>query len=209
MTLRDNVQAAPRMLVSSYLSALRLPLTISERIAKQQGNEQWPPALAFERFEAGVETLAGSLLRDAALTDKGRLRQAKVGQLRRAAELETLAEQERKQADDRLEQRRQQVAEERQETERRAEQRKRELERQAELHEQKVAEKAEKRATVARQARAAQEKAIAREERAAKKQALDAQARALDVTKDALETEEKVELIDKTIEGSKEARKTG
>jgi hypothetical protein len=209
MTVRDNVQAVPRLFVSSYLTVLRLPLMVTRRIAKQRGNEKWPPALAFERFEAGVETLAGSLLRDQALTQTGRLRQAKVGQLRKAAELETLAGQEENQADERLEQRRKQVTEEREETQRRAEQRKRELERQAELHERKVEKKAEKRAAASRQAKAAEEKAIAREERAAKKQALDAEARAQDVTKEALKTEEKIELINQTIEGSTETRKTG
>lgn len=208
MTVRYNSQAVPRLIVSGYLKAVRLPLTATERIAKQQGNEQWPPALAFERFEAGVETVVGSLLRDDALVDKGRLRQAKVVQLRRAAELETLAVQEKKQADERLQQRREKVADERDETERRAEQRKQELERQAELHERKVEEKAAKKAAAARQVKASQDKAITRQERTAKTAALKAESRALNVTKDALEADETVDVIEDTIEGNKQARKT-
>lgn len=208
MTVRDNVQVVPRLIVSGYLKAVRLPLTATERIANQQGNKQWPPALAFERFEAGVETIAGSLLRDPALVDKGRLRHAKVAQLRKAAELETLAEQEKKQAKDRLIERRQEVAEERKETERRAEQRKQELERQAELHERKVEQKAAKKTAAARQMKAAQDKAITRQERAAKATALDAESRALSLTKDALEADETVAVIEDTIEGNKAARKT-
>src|SRR3954447_16863630 len=193
MTVRDNVQVVPRLIVSGYLKAVRLPLTATERVAKKQGDEKWPPALAFERFEAGVETVVGSLLRDEALVDKGRLRQAKVAQLKKATELETLAVQEKKQANAKLIDTRELIAEERRETERRAEQRKQELERQAELHEQKVEEKAAKKAATARQVKAAQDKAITREERAAKAEALKAESRALSITKDALEADETVE----------------
>src|SRR4051794_11307396 len=209
MTVRDNAQAVPRAIVSGYLKAVRLPLTATERIAKQQNNDQWPPALAFERFEAGVETVAGSLLRDSALVDKGRVRQAKLAQLRKAAELETLAVQEQKQAVERLQQTREEVADVRKESERRADQRKQEVERQAELHERKVEEKAAKKAQAARQVKAAQDKAITQQERTAKASALEAESRALKVTKDALEADETVEVIDESIDGNKEARKTG
>ena len=208
MTAKNNVQVVPRLIVSGYLKAVRLPLTATERIAKQQRNDQWPPTLAFERFEAGVETVVGSLLRDSKLVDKGRLRQAKVAQLRKAAELETLATQEKKQADTRLKETREQVSDIRQESERRSDQRKQEVERQAQIHERKVEEKAAKKAAAARQVKAAQDKAIAREERGAKVDALKAESNALSITKDALEADETVEVIEDSIEGTKAARKT-
>jgi hypothetical protein len=59
----------PRVALTGYLRALRLPLTVVERVAGQTGNEAWPPALVFEGFEAAVETTLGSLLGDAALAD--------------------------------------------------------------------------------------------------------------------------------------------
>lgn len=209
MSIRQNVQTVPRLVVSGYLRAARLPLAATELIARQRGNQQWAPTLAFEAFEAGVESLAGSLLHDPALADKGRLRKAKISQLRKAAELETLAEQERAQADSRLEAKREQVERERQETERRAQQRQQELDRQAALHERKVEEQAEKKASAARKLKAAQDEAITRRERAAKADSLTAEARALDVTKEALRAEETVEVLDGSIQASKEARSSG
>jgi len=68
------------------------PPRASARLRGQQPNEQWPPALAFEGLEAGVETVLGSLLRDDVLVEQGRMRQAKVAQLRKAEQLETLAD---------------------------------------------------------------------------------------------------------------------
>jgi hypothetical protein len=208
MTAMSNAQLLPRALVSGYLRVARLPLTAVERVAKQQDNEQWPPALAYESFEAGVETTVGSLLRDPALVERGRLRQAKIAQLRKAAELGTLAEQEQVQAEEKLGQRREQVAEQRKETARRAEQRKQDLERQAELHERKVKEKAAKKAATARKVKATQDKVIDRQARTAKAGALKSEARALSLAKEAIDAEETVQVIDESIEGTKVARKT-
>ena len=209
MSIKSNVQVVPRAVVGTYLRAVRLPLTAAERIAGQRGNEQWPPALAFEGFEATVEATLGSLLRDSALADKGRVRQAKVAQLRKATNLETVAAQKREQADQTLQQRRDQAEEKRAEAERRAEQREQDLQRQAELHEQKVKEQAAKKTAAARKTKAAQDKAIARQERAAKASALAKESEAVQASKQALDAQDTVEVIDKTIEGSKAARQTG
>lgn len=206
MNVIANVQTVPRAVVGGYLRAARLPLTAVERIAKQQDNMQWPPALTYESFEAGVETVVGSLLRDPVLVDKGRLRQAKIGQLRKSAELETVAAQEREQADERLAQERKQAVAERKEAERRAEQRQHDLDRQAELREQKVREKTAKKKAAVHAAEADQEKAIARRERVAKTSALSKETQALQTAKQALDAEQTVDVIAATLEGSKEAR---
>jgi hypothetical protein len=209
MSVMTNVQTLPRVVVEGYLRTARLPLTAIERVAKQQDNEQWPPALAYESFEAGVETVLGALLKDPALLDKGRLRQAKIAQLRKAAQLETLADTEREQADARLQQRQEQLEEQRRESERRAEQRKAELERQAELHERKVQAKAAKKTAAAQRSKAAADKAIERQERATKTAALSEESQALRVVKQALDAEETVDVIEDTLDGTKAARKSG
>src|SRR4051794_41855761 len=87
MSTLMNVRNLPRTVVKTYLSAARLPLNAVARANGQQDNEQWPPALAFEGFEASVETVLGSLLRDDTLLEAGRLRPAKVAQLRQGAPL--------------------------------------------------------------------------------------------------------------------------
>lgn len=209
MTETTKVKTLPGRLVSGYLQAIRLPLTAVERVAGQQENEVWPPALAYESFEAGVETVVGSVLRDHDLVKQGRLRQAKLGQLRKATELRTLAEQERTQAKERRETREAQVEKQRSQTERAAEQRKREAEKQAERQQAEAGRKAAKRAGAARQVKAAQDKAIERQERDAKASALTAESRALHVAQQALDAEETVDVIDETIEGNKAARQSG
>jgi hypothetical protein len=201
-----NLQTVPRVVVEGYLSTARLPLTAIQRVAQQQDNQQWPPRLAFESFEAGVETVVGALLRDPALLDKGRLRQAKLTALRRASELEAMAEVERERADEQLAARQEQVAEQRAESQRRADQRTRELERQAELHERKVAAKAAKQTTAARRTKAAKDKTIDSRERVAKTAALAEESRALSTARDALEADETVDVIEDTIDGTKAAR---
>src|SRR5690242_8344978 len=93
-----NVQKLPRTVIKTYLSAARLPLSAVAKASGQQHNEKWPPTLAFEGLEASVETVLGSLLRDDNLIEAGRLRQAKVAQLRKAAQLEAVADSTRTQA---------------------------------------------------------------------------------------------------------------
>lgn len=209
MSVRATFQTIPRTVVDGYLRVLRAPLVVVERAAHQQDNEQWPPTLAFDSFDAGVRAVVGAALRDSTLLEQGRVLQAKVAQLRRAAELTTLAEQEQQQAEARLEERRDQVATQREVAERQAEQRKQDVERQAEQQERAVKQKAARKAAAARQAKAAQETAIERQERVAKSAALNAESRALRVTEQALEADETVEVIAETLDGTKEARQTG
>jgi hypothetical protein len=208
MTITDTAHKLPRVLVQSYLHAARIPLTAVARLARQQDNEQWPPTLAYQSFEAGVETIVGSVLGDTTLVENGQLRKARIAELRKAADLSTVAEQERTIAETNAEERRAKIAADRKETERRAQQSKQDIERQAELHEQKIQEKATKKATAARRAKARQEEAIGRQARVAKTSALTAESRALSIAKDALQADEKVEFIDETLAGTKAARKS-
>lgn len=207
--ITDILRIAPRAVVTGYLRAARLPLTAAERVAKQQGNEAWPPALAFEAAQATVETVAGSLLRDPDMIEDGRLRQAKVAKLRKADALNTEAEFEKEQARQVEQQRKAEIAEQRKQTMQQAKQRKENVEQQAAAEERTVGAKAAKKAAAVRQQKAKQEKFIERRERTGRTQALDAEAKALEIVKDALEAEEKTDVIDATIEGSKQARKTG
>src|SRR4051812_2446418 len=102
MSVITKVRAVPRGVVGAGLGLARLPVTAAARASKQTGNEQWAPTLAFEGFEAGIETIVGSLLRDEALPSRGGVRQAKVAQLRKAAQPETVSARVREKADDEL-----------------------------------------------------------------------------------------------------------
>jgi len=203
-----NVQMLPRTIVGTYLSAARLPLKVVAKARGQQHNEQWPPSLAFEGFEAGVETVLGSLLRDDTMVEAGRLRQAKVAQLRRAAYLETVADSKRERADQQFAQRREHAERKRVDAHRRAQQREQKIEQEARQRTTSADRAATRKKTAARKTAAAQQEVIERRERAATVASLDREAQALKVQQEALDAAEKAEVIEESIEGTKEARKS-
>ena len=89
-----QIQHFPGAVVRASLGIARLPLTAVETIAgRSQDGAAWPPALVFESFKSGAKQVAGSLLGDDTLVEEGRLGQAKVAQLRKAAEMEAVAAQ--------------------------------------------------------------------------------------------------------------------
>lgn len=208
MSTMTVLRAVPRTVVGTYLKAARVPLHLAERVTHQAGNDSWPPALAFDRFEVTVQTAVGSLLKDDELLERARLQQARVHQLRNAAELRVLAEQERQEADAVLERSRRQAEQQREEAERQAAQREQEVERQAQQRRLQVEQKAAAKAAAVRRTQAAQDKAIARQERAAKQQALGKEVEALAKTKDALGARQTAALVEDALEGSKAARKS-
>jgi hypothetical protein len=201
-----NVQTLPRTVIRAYLSAARLPLKAAARASHQQDNEQWPPALAFEGFEASVESLLGSLLRDDRLMETGRLRQAKVAQWRKAAQLEAAAESTRTVAQEEFDERQQAAASKRADAAQRAEQREQQIEAEARQRKTQAQVKAAKQAAGARRTKAAVDAVIDREERTATREALATETAALRKQQEALESAETVDVIEQSIEGTKQAR---
>ena len=203
-----NVQTLPRTVVNTYLSVARLPLTAAAKVSGQAKNDQWAPALAFEGFEATVETRLGSLLRNSDLRESGRVRRAKLDKLRTAAKLEAAADAKRDLAQQDVRRTRETAAAKRKAATQRAEQREQHIEREAAQRVTQAEQKAAKQAVAAEQTKVAEEKVIERRERAAAQVALAEEADALKTQQEALDAAETVETIDDTIEGTKEARKT-
>jgi hypothetical protein len=209
MTITTTAKLVPAIATQAYLRLARLPLTAAQQLTGHRADEQWPPTMAFETFEAGVESLVGSLVGDEGLTHSAQVRRAKLAKLREAAVLRTQAAQTRQQADETFQARREASEQQREKAVRKAEQREADVERQAEKGEQAAKEKAAKKTAAARKAKAKQNEVIERQERAAKLDALDAEAKALQAAKEAVDAEATVEVIEDTIEGTKEARQTG
>jgi hypothetical protein len=209
MSVASNVRVLPRVVIGGYLQAARLPLTAVQRIARQQDNEAWPPAVAFEAIEARIDTVLGAALRDDALVTKGTVKAARVEELRKAATLDSAADLKVEEAEQKRKARQAEIAEQRQEAARRAEQSKADIERQAALHEQKAEQRAAKKTAAARKVKATQDKAIDRQERSAKSKALAAESRALTVAKEAVEVKEAVTQTYAEIQKSKEQRTAG
>jgi type IV secretory pathway VirB10-like protein len=209
MTITTTAKVLPYVATRTYLRLARVPLTAAQRVTGHHGDEQWPPTMAFETFEAGVESVVGSLVGDSSLTQSAAVRRAKLAKLREASVLRTEAKQTRRQADESFEARRDAAEQQREEAARKAKQREAEVEKQAAKREQAAKQKTAKKTAAARKTKAKQDEVIEREERAAKLEALDAEAEALDAAKEAVDAEATVDVIEDTIEGQKEDRKTG
>ncbi|HVU72595.1 MAG TPA: hypothetical protein VHE83_06515 [Mycobacteriales bacterium] len=204
-----NVQALPRTVITGYLSLARLPLNAVAKVTGRREDAQWPPFLVFERLEAAVETKAGALLRDDVLLELGRVREAKVAELQKAAQLEALAETKRQEAREEFTERREQVERQRREAAQRVEQREQQIERDAERKEAEARKKAAKKEALARDAKSTHEKAIERRERAARADALTQEAKALEAQEEALGAAAAIDAIDDAIERNKAVRKSG
>lgn len=208
-TLQTRVQAFQRGLLGTSMSLARLPLSAAERLTGQRGNDEWPPAVAFEGLEAQVETIAGSLLRDETLEGRGRLRQAKVAQLREALALEALADQERRRGKRSLRQRLQRAETRREQAEHAAEHRAEIVEDAAQRRKAGAKATAQKKAASAGRAKAQQDEAIDRVDRATRSKALREESAALAAERRALAAEERVASLDDAIDANKAARKSG
>jgi hypothetical protein len=202
----EQVRAIPRAAVDVTLKVVRLPLTTVESLLGRSGDREWPPAVAFDSFDAGVRQVFGALLRDDQLVREGRLEQAKVGQLRTASELDARAEAERAEARSALDERREQARHDREQAEARAEQRKEQLERERQQREREIEDRERAQRERARRAEQAREKALGRQQRAAKRAQVEAATEAVEAERDALQAKDQVVSLDQQIEQSKESR---
>lgn len=207
--LTKRARVIPRTVIGTTLQAARLPLTTLERVTGRRGNDEWPPAMAFESAEATVESMLGALLHDDELAARGRLRRTRLAKLRQAVELETLAEQERARAANELQARREETGRRREQVEKATEAKEHEVERQAEQRKQQVQKQAASRKQAVRKQAAATEKAVERQERQGRLEAADAQAAAVASEREALSAEDQALEIDSALEGTREQRKSG
>src|SRR3954451_15404464 len=139
MPRQGSLQEVPRTVVRAWLRGARLPLQAVEAVVHRgEHDTEWPPKLAFDSFESQVKQVAGSVLRDDDLVREGRLIQAKVEQLRKAATLETIAERREATAAAKFDARREAAEERRQRVERDAQRRTEAAERDAQQKKQRV-----------------------------------------------------------------------
>jgi len=201
-------QTIQRTLVRNYLQAARLPLTLAERVLDKTETDDWGPTLAFETVEATVLQAVGSFLRDDELVTQGRLAEARVTQLKRAATLEAKADAKRAEADadyrDRIETDEQRKAR----ITREADQREQALAQEKARKKQQADEKARQQAEASRKLEAAQQKAVAKQERAARATRVEAEQEALADEKRAVQAEAAVLDLDEALRTTKAVRKS-
>lgn len=201
-----SVQTIQRTAVRTWLSAVRLPLSAAEIVVGKQG-AQWPPALAFEGFEAGVKRGLGNLLGDPQLVEEGTLERGKLDQLLRASELEEAAERHRQEGEARFEQRTEAVEDHRRQIEEQQEEAAAKLAQEQGRREKAVAAKAGQKEQAARAADQARQKVVAAQERQARASRLDDESDALRRERDAVDSRNEVLEVDRALEATKAARK--
>lgn len=202
-----TLQTIPRTAVKSWLSVVRLPLSAAELAARKRGATDWPPAVAFEGFEAGVKRGVGTLIGDDELVREGTLEYSKVTQLRRAAELEGEAERRRQQSEQRFEQQKETVQERSQRIEREQRAREQKLQQETEAKKRSVEEADRRKAQAARAADQTRQKAVAAKERQARATRLAAESEALEHESEAVEAKAEVLEVADQLQAAKAARK--
>lgn len=206
--MNTTLQTIPRTVVRSYLRLGRLPLDAAGSVLNRDGAEDWAPALVFDSVEATVLQAVGSLLKDDELVTQGRLAEARVTQLRRAAELEAQAEAKRTEADAEYRERVETDQQKRRRIAREADQREAALAQEKSVKKREADEKARKQAEASRKVEAAQQKAVAKQERAAKGKRIEAEQEALVDEKRAVQAEEAVLDLDAALRTTKAVRKS-
>lgn len=202
-----DVLEIPRFMVRTSFQAARLPLTAAEAVLRRgEHDTDWAPTIAFEAFEANVKQIVGSVLHDEQLADEGRLEQAKVAQLRKAIELEAVAEQRKAEADRDYQQRHAADEARRQQVKQSAEQRESALEQERISKLRQAEERANEQQAKAEQDKAAADKAIAKQERAARRTKVTAERQALRKERDAVVADSEVIELDHKLEATKAAR---
>jgi len=202
------IQTIPRTIVRSYLKLGRLPLDAAGTVLNRDGAEDWAPALAFDRVEATVLQTVGSFLKDDELVTQGRLAEARVAQLRRAAQLEAEAAAKRAEADAEYRERVETDQERRARIQREADEREAALAREKAQKQREVEAKARKQEEAARKLEAAQQKAVAKQDRAARAKRVEAEQEALAEEKRAVQADQAVLDLDEALRTTKAVRKS-
>ncbi|HVA74616.1 MAG TPA: hypothetical protein VNF71_08625 [Acidimicrobiales bacterium] len=205
-----QIQDIPRAYVRTTLRAIRMPIDLSESIARRNGDDRrpWPPAVVFDAVQGGIKKAIGSLLRDERLVEEGKLNQAAAKEQRQALLLGAVADSRRERAEERFEERSEQVAKARNATHARAGTEKKTAERVAGAKRRSLESKAEKLAEDDARLDAVAQESLARKERASRARQIETERRAIAKERRAVASEAAVADLDAEIEASKQARQS-
>ena len=203
-----NLQTLPRAYVDVVLHTTRLPLTVAERFIHHEDDATWPPALAYDAFEANVRLFVGSLLRDDDLIRRARLAQASLDERRAAAQLEVVASAKTRDADQTFQARRAADERKRAAAREKAEARETAAERRRREAKVKAEAQADKRAEQARRVEEDRARALDKRERETKAAAIKKERAAIASAKTAATAKKRVATTDKRIRATKAARRS-
>jgi hypothetical protein len=199
-----------RTMVRTWLKTARLPITLAEStLHRGENTEEWPPALAFGAFESGVKQVVGSLIRDRDLANEGRVERAQVAQLRKASELDAIAEVREVEADAELRARQVADAQRAESIEAEADARREAEARRRDDEKRRAEEKARRAETVGRKADAETAKSVARAERSARTTRVEVERKAVAKKRGAVAAKKAATKVEKRLEATKSVRRSG
>jgi hypothetical protein len=199
-----------RRAIDVGLMGARLPLTTYELVARRgQRSDQWPPAIAFDAFEASVKEVAAKLTGDDTLATVSQLQRREVELREEALEKSARAEAEVEQAEARAEAERRRLADAERSAQQRAAAKAEAAEEQRRRKEREAAERAQKRKQASRKATAAREAVLERQATEARAEELARKETALQAKQKAVAARSAERAVDRAVRTKKAARKAG
>ena len=202
-----NFSTIPRTALEQWLGVIRLPLTAAAAVSHHSQDESWPPALAFDAFEARVKSAAAGVLHDDKLAEAAEQGERRVARLRDAVALEAAAEQKRQRADQELDQRREQAQQRASDADGKAEAAKEQLDAQETAAKRRVREQAAAKERELDEVNERSQELIDERARAAEAKRLQDERAALAERKKAVAAKSRALKLDKATETTRQRRK--
>jgi colicin import membrane protein len=202
-----QIKEIPRDALELGFRSARLPLTVAEKLLARS-DSSWPPALVFDKVEAGVKDIVGRATHDETLQASARLQRAKVTKREEAMAERAHAAEVQQQGEARAEARRAELASKREAVEDAEAQRERQIE-QAELEaRERAAQEAEAKRSATRTTAAKRKQAVSKRATRADVERLEAESQALRAKQPAVEARGETLDLDKAVQAKKSARQS-
>jgi colicin import membrane protein len=202
-----QIKEIPRDALELGFRGARLPLTVAEKLLARR-DSTWPPALVFDKVEAGVKDIVGRATHDETLQASARLQRAKVTKREEAMAERAHAAEVQQQAEARAEARRAELAAEREAVEDAEAQRERQIEQAEREARERAAQEAEAKRSATRTTAAKRKQAVAKRATRADAERLEAESQALRAKQAAVEARGETLDRDKAVQAKKSARRS-
>ena len=202
-----QIKEIPRDALELGFRGARLPLTVAEKLLAR-GESSWPPAVVFDKVEAGVKDIVGRATRDETLRASARLQRAKVTRLEEAMAERAHAAEVEQQAEARAEARRDELAATREAVEDAEAQREQQIEQAEREARERAAKEAEAKQSATRTTAAKRKQAVSKRATRADAERLEAESHALRAKQVAVEARGETLDLDKAVEAKKSARRS-
>jgi hypothetical protein len=202
-----QIKEIPRDALELGFRSARLPLTLAEKLLARS-DSNWPPALVFDKVEAGVKDIVGRATGDETLQASARLQRATVTRREEAMAERAHAAEVEQQAEARAEARRDELAAEREAVEDAEAQRKEQIERAEREARERAAKEAEAKRSATRTTAGKRKQDVSKRATRADAERLEDESQALRAKQAAVEARGETLDLDKAVQAKKSARRS-